>query len=66
MYDRIEGHHVDGGLAARAGDSGGPVFTLDGSGVRVKGITVAGIGSTFLFQDWADVFQVFGVYPRTG
>jgi hypothetical protein len=39
---------VDGGTAGRGGDSGGPVFTLDGSGVRAKGIVSAGGGNTTL------------------
>jgi hypothetical protein len=37
--DLIEARKVDG-IAARGGDSGGPVFTLDGLAVRAKGITV--------------------------
>ncbi|NIL57124.1 hypothetical protein HCB18_09345 [Salinispora arenicola] len=62
----IRADQVDGATAARGGDSGGPVFTLNGSGVRAKGITVGGTGSSMWFQDWADVIRVFGAYPRTG
>lgn len=62
----IEGYQIDGHEATRIGDSGGPVFVLDGSGVRAKGITVGGGGTTFWFQDWATVIQVFNAYPRTG
>nr|WTA65107.1 S1 family peptidase [Micromonospora sp. NBC_00855] len=56
---------VDGAPAARGGDSGGPVFTLDGSGVRAKGILVGGGGTSMYFQDWADVIRVYGAYPNT-
>ena len=56
---------VDGQTSARGGDSGGPVFALDGSGVRAKGITSAADGSNFYFQDWADVINLFGAYPNT-
>ncbi|MGW4680301.1 S1 family peptidase [Micromonospora taraxaci] len=54
-----------GGTAVRGGDSGGPVFTLDGTGVRAKGITSAGSGSTMYFQDWADIAREYGAYPVT-
>ncbi|MCM0678856.1 S1 family peptidase [Micromonospora phytophila] len=61
----IKTTQVDGSTAARAGDSGGPVFTLDGTGVRAKGILVGGGGTTMYFQDWADVIRVYGAYPNT-
>jgi|GEM_PF-2423630 len=56
-----------GGIAARSGDSGGPVFTLDGNGVRAKGIVSGGSasGNKMVFQDWHDVIRLFGAYPRT-
>ncbi|WP_433080087.1 hypothetical protein ACQP1P_42000 [Dactylosporangium sp. CA-052675] len=63
-YGLIECTQIDGQLGGRPGDSGGPVFSLDGDGVRAKGITSAGEGSDFLFQDWADAIRVFGVYPN--
>lgn len=56
---------VDGRTAAQPGDSGGPVFTLDGTGVRAKGIVSAGGGTELYFQDWADVIRLFGAYPNT-
>lgn len=57
---------TSGNTAARAGDSGGPVFTLIGStGVRAKGVVSAGGGSTMYFQDWADVIRLYNGYPRT-
>lgn len=59
---------VNGLTASRPGDSGGPVFSLMGSGVRAKGILSGGSpdsGATMYFQDWADVIRLFGCYPET-
>ena len=56
---------TSGSRAAQGGDSGGPVFTLMGTGVRAKGILSAGSGSTMYFQDWADVIRLYNGYPRT-
>jgi hypothetical protein len=41
--------------ASHSGDSGAPVFTLDGNGVRAKGIVSAGDGTCMYFQDMADI-----------
>jgi hypothetical protein len=58
---------LQGRRAVRPGDSGGPVFTLDGVGVRAKGVISAGSTNQALmyFQDWADVIRLFGAYPNT-
>lgn len=56
---------VNGLTAARPGDSGGPVFSLNGSGVNAKGVVSGSAGSTLIFQDWGDVITVFNAYPRT-
>lgn len=64
----IETRKTDGTIAGRNGDSGGPVFSLDGSGVRAMGITSArgsGDPAYLYFQDWADVIRLFRAYPRT-
>ncbi|OZV83101.1 hypothetical protein CA850_06285 [Micromonospora echinospora] len=61
----IKTTQVDGLTAAAAGDSGGPVFSLMTGGVRAKGILIGGGNSTMYFQDWADVINIFGAYPRT-
>jgi streptogrisin D len=61
----IKSTQVDGLQAAQGGDSGGPVFSLSGSGVRAKGIVVGGSGTTMYFQDWADVIREFNAYPVT-
>ncbi|GAA3191300.1 hypothetical protein ACFO1B_40830 [Dactylosporangium siamense] len=54
----------DAALAARWRVS--PVFSLDGDGVRAKGILSGGNDSTLmLFQDWADVIRLYNAYPRT-
>ncbi len=69
VHDLIECVHLDGTPASVGGDSGGPVFTLDGSGVRAKGITSAGNGdqggSSFYFQDWWEISAYLNVYPNT-
>ncbi|WFE63362.1 hypothetical protein [Micromonospora sp. WMMD714] len=65
IYGVIKSTQVNGSTAARTGDSGGPVFTLDGTGVRAKGIVSGGGGTTLYFQDWADVIRVYGAYPNT-
>ena len=64
IHGLIQSVQIDGKTAVRPGDSGGPVFTLYGTGVRAKGITSAGEGSQFFFQDWADVIRLFGAYPN--
>jgi streptogrisin D len=62
----IKAVQVDGATAGQPGDSGGPVFTLMGTGVRAKGTISAGGGSELLFQDWADYLRQWpNMYPRT-
>ncbi|MEU4625376.1 hypothetical protein AB0G04_36070 [Actinoplanes sp. NPDC023801] len=64
----IKTTQIDGQTGARKGDSGGPVFSLMGTGVRAKGtISAGGAGSdTMLFQDWADYLRQWSdMYPRT-
>ena len=65
LYGLIRTTQIDGQTAVRGGDSGGPVFTLMGSGVRAKGSVSAGGGTTMYFQDWADVIRLYGGYPVT-
>ena len=67
IYGLIETVQIDGQVAALQGDSGGPVFTLDGAGVRAKGITSSSGTSSnvFYFQDWATVLSRFAAYPNT-
>jgi hypothetical protein len=49
VYDLGRVLHTQGQTASQGGDSGGPVFALDGSGVRAKGLLSAGDGSEMLF-----------------
>jgi hypothetical protein len=65
IYGLIRTTQINGSTAVRPGDSGGPVFSLDGAGVRAKGTVSAGGGTVMYFQDWADVIRLFGAYPRT-
>ena len=64
IYGLISAVQIDGGVAGRSGDSGGPIFSLMGSGVRAKGVLSGGVGnSRITFQDWGDAIQLFGAYP---
>ncbi len=65
VYGLIRTTQINGQTAVRGGDSGGPVFTLMGAGVRAKGIVSAGGGTSMFFQDWADVIRLYNGYPVT-
>ena len=65
VHGLIKTTQVNGQTAVRGGDSGGPVFSLDGAGVRAKGTVSAGSGTTMYFQDWATVLSRFAAYPNT-
>ena len=55
--------------AVRPGDSGGSVFSLDGTGVRAKGIvssTPTGDATTLYYQDWETIESSLGAYPVIG
>ncbi|GIG61369.1 hypothetical protein Lfu02_57410 [Longispora fulva] len=56
ITDLIVANKTDGGAAAISGDSGGPIFWLDGNRVRVIGTISGGNGdsggSTLVFQDF--------------
>jgi hypothetical protein len=65
IYGVIKTTQINGQTAGRIGDSGGPVFSLMGDGVRAKGSVTGGSGSTLFFQDWADVIRLYNGYPVT-
>ena len=69
IFGLISARQMDDRVASQSGDSGGPVFSLDGAGVRAKGTIFGTLNGTnervMLFQDWADVIRLFGAYPRT-
>ncbi len=66
VYGVIESVKTDGTAAGQGGDSGGPVFTLDGAGVRAKGILCSGSSPNYMyFQDWATVLSQTAAYPNT-
>jgi hypothetical protein len=57
---------INGQTAVRGGDSGGPVFVLQGDGVLAKGTITAGGGAGMLFSGWANVRAVYsGAVPVT-
>jgi streptogrisin D len=67
-YGMNTAKQINNQRASQPGDSGGPVFSLDGSGVRAKGI-VSGVQSwdntTLIYQDWIHIESLFGVNVRT-
>lgn len=54
-----------GGIASRGGDSGGPVYTINGSNGTARGIVSMAnrSGTEMYFQDWADVGRIWGLSP---
>lgn len=64
MHGMTKAIQVDGKTAGQHGDSGGPVFSLDGDGVRAKGVVSAGGGTDLFFQDMADPINLWSAYPR--
>ena len=73
-YDLGKVIKTDSVIASQEGDSGAPVFSLDGNGVRAKGVVSAGDGTTMVFATM-DTITVgrggnspwpFGIVPRTG
>jgi V8-like Glu-specific endopeptidase len=66
VYGLFSTTQTKGKTAVRPGDSGGPVFSLNGDGVTAKGIVSAGSGTTMYFQDWVDVRVIYeGATPVT-
>jgi streptogrisin D len=51
--------------AADYGDSGGPVFALDGSRVRAVGTITGAVGANLYFQDFGTAWRDFGITPIT-
>jgi hypothetical protein len=65
VYGEIRGDQMDGYPGSRGGDSGAPVFTLNGSGVTAKGIdSASGDPNHMFFQDWGTIGLDLGVYPN--
>ena len=70
--DLVLAKKVDGSVASRGGDSGGPVFTLYGSDRVIAKGTLTGGGSDgtcadclFVYQDFGTAWRDFGVTPLT-
>jgi hypothetical protein len=74
MFDFKKVIKQDAGDVAKSGDSGGPVFTLDGSGVRAKGLvsarsktsTSSPYYNVMYYQDMVNIYDVHGLEPRVG
>jgi streptogrisin D len=72
LHDLARATQIDGVTVAAPGDSGGPVFSLDGSGVRAKGTVSArarpsaNAAYTLLYyQDMDDIVDRNNFIPRT-
>jgi hypothetical protein len=64
--DLVEAEQTNGQTAARPGDSGGPVYSVSGSGRLVaKGTTTRVAGARLGFQDFGTAWRDFGVTPAT-
>ncbi len=59
--DLVEAEQINGQIAARPGDSGGPVYSDQGSSVIAKGTTTRVAGSRLGFQDFITANRDFGV-----
>ncbi|QFU90113.1 hypothetical protein [Amycolatopsis sp. YIM 10] len=61
----VQTKQFDGLTAGRPGDSGGPVFGLDGDRVVAKGTITGGGGVTLLWQQFGTAVGDFGIAPLT-
>jgi streptogrisin D len=67
MHDMARADNINGACVGIGGDSGGPVFSLDGNGVRAKGV-ISGKGTsncTILYYQDMDEVIALGATPRT-
>lgn len=68
MHDMAKAKNINNQCVGVGGDSGGPVFSLDGNGVRAKGV-ISGKASNdctiLYFQDMDEIVGSMGWYPRT-
>ncbi|MEV4639337.1 peptidase [Actinoplanes sp. NPDC049548] len=64
--DLVEAEQTEGQTAARPGDSGGPIYSVSGSGKLVaKGTTTRVAGARLGFQDYGTAWRDFGITPAT-
>jgi streptogrisin D len=66
LNDLLLAVRSDGRQGSIPGDSGGPVFSLDGPRVVAKGIISGYLGSALVHQDFGTAWRDFGITPRTG
>jgi streptogrisin D len=68
LHDMARADNINGQCVGVNGDSGGPVFALDGNGVRAKGI-ISGKNTNnctvLYFQDMDEIVGTLGATPRT-
>ncbi|MGA5302574.1 peptidase [Nucisporomicrobium flavum] len=64
--DLVEAEQTEGQPAARPGDSGGPVYSISGSGkIVAKGTVTRTAGARLGFQDYGTAWRDFGITPAT-
>ncbi|WP_161952588.1 trypsin-like serine protease [Actinoplanes sp. TFC3] len=65
--DLVEAEQTEGQTAARPGDSGGPIYSVSGSGKLIaKGTTTRVAGARLGFQDYGTAWRDFGgITPAT-
>ncbi len=65
--DLVEAEQTEGRSAARGGDSGGPVYSVSGSGGLIaKGTVTRTAGARLGFQDYGTAWRDFNITPVTG
>ncbi|GLF99623.1 chymotrypsin family serine protease [Streptomyces yaizuensis] len=63
--DLVEAEQMNGQIAARGGDSGGPVYSAAASGGAIaKGTVTRSAGARLGFQDFGTAFRDFGVWIK--
>lgn len=64
--DLVEAEQTQGQTAARPGDSGGPIYSVSGSGKLIaKGTTTRVAGARLGFQDYGTAWRDFAITPAT-
>jgi hypothetical protein len=64
--DLVEAEQTEGRNAARPGDSGGPIYSVSGSGKLIaKGTVTRTAGPRLGFQDYGTAWRDFGITPAT-
>jgi hypothetical protein len=63
--DLVEAEQAAGQVSCRAGDSGGPIYSVSGGAAIAKGTVTRGAGARIGFQDFGTAWRDFGVTPAS-